>query len=201
MKNIYAVFLLAGAMLSTAPAATLTIPNGGALIGAPGDLAGWDFTIESTPVQDGAATVTPWLLISYVEFIPDPGLFPVGVFTAYLELRQNSAVVVGPDSGTGEVNSWSQPFHATLQTGLGEYRINGFQSPGDAVTGRMVVYYDAYRESPNSALFDPGTDTLEVGLSMSAPVSVTVTGDAPVPEPALPLASGLVALALRLRRR
>lgn len=201
MKNIYAVFLLAGAMLSTAPAATLTIPNAGALTGAPGDLVGWDFTIESTPVQDGAATITPWLLISYVEFIPDLGLFPVGVFTAYLTLPQNSAVVVGPDSGTGEVNPWSQTFHATLQTGLGEYLINDFQSPGDQVTGRIVVYYDAYRVSPNSALFDPGTDTLEVGLSMSAPVSVTVAGDAPVPEPALPLAAGLVALALLLRRR
>lgn len=201
MKNIYAVLLFAGAMLSTAPAATLTIPNAGALIGAPGDLVGWDFTIESTPVQDGAGTITPWLLISYVEFLPDPGFFPVGVFAPYLTLPQNSAVVVGPDSGSGEVNPWSQTFHATLQTGLGEYLINDFQSPGDQVTGRIVVYYDAYRVSPNSASFDPGTDTLEVGLSMSAPVSVTVAGDAPVPEPALPLAAGLVALVLLLRRR
>jgi hypothetical protein len=192
MKRLLLTMLIAGGAVITAPAATLTLANSGALFGAPDEIVGWSFTIESTPVQDGAQLITPWLLVTAVDFIPNAGVFPVGVFAPYLTLFPNSSTVIGPDTGAGELNPFSQTFSVALQTGIGAYHINDFQSAGDQVIGQIVVYYDSYRVSPLDPAFDPSTDTLAVGEALFADASVTV-GESVV--------SGIAGLALVLRSR
>jgi hypothetical protein len=166
--------------VGTAGAATLTLDNP-ALSGQVDATVGWGFTIESTPVMDGGNLITPWLLITHADFVPDVGLDPVGVFTAFITQLPNSNNVVGPDDGNGEVNPWSQSFDNMLMTGIGSYVINDFQSPGDEVTGEIVLTFDLYRLSPDDLLFDSTVDTIAVDQTLSAVASVTV--DAPAPEP------------------
>jgi len=165
-------------------AATLTVVPS-ALFGAPGDTVGWGFTITSPTIPNGNGTITPWVLVSNADFIPDPGQFPVGVFMPFITLPQNFQVI-GPDTGNGEADPWSQPFDNLAQTGFGAYAINSFQSPGDEVTGELVLMFDMFRRSPNDPAFDPVTDTIAVGETATANVSVTVTGGVTeAPEPAV----------------
>lgn len=186
-----------------ARAATLTLDNPD-LVGAPGDTVGWGFTLTSTPVQDGANTITPWLVVSSAAFVLDAGVFPVGVFTPFIT---SSFTVIGPDDQNGEVNPWSQPFDNAQQTGIGSDVINPFQSPGDLATGNIVLTFDEFRVSPNDSAFDPISDTIATGLTLSAPASVLVAGPgdpAPIPEPAsFSLVTGAVMIgaALVARRR
>jgi hypothetical protein len=169
---------------------TLTVMPG-ALFGAPGDTVGWSFTITSPAIQDGTHTITPWLLVSNADFIPTPGQFPVGVFMPFITLPQNFQVI-GPDTRNGEVNPWSQAFDNLAQTGFGSYTINSFQSPGDAVTGELVLMFDEFRLSPDDPKFNPVVDTIAVGQTATADVSVTVTaGAAEAPEPAVTWSCGL----------
>ncbi len=174
------IVFLAVVLPAAAGAATLSLDQS-ALSGAPDATVGWGFTITSTPVDDGGNTITPWLLITFADFVPDAGWNPVGVFTPYITQLPNSNTVIGPDDGNGEINPWSQSFDQGLMTGIGEYLINDFQSAGDEVTGTMVLDYDEYRVSPNDRSFDPDADTIATGHTMTAAASVSVTGDAPEP--------------------
>ena len=169
--------------LTPAAAATLTLSNS-ALFGLPDDIVGWGFTIEATPVQDGGGTIVPWLLISGVDYVPDPGIFPVGVFTPFLTVLPELNTVIGGMDDQGNPNPpWIEDFDNGLMTGIGSYQINDFQSPGDQTTGNIVVTYDMFSVSPDDPNFIPEDDTLATGLTMSAPTSVTVTGLTDVPEP------------------
>jgi hypothetical protein len=172
------------------------------LSGQPGGEVGWGFTITSTPVDTGDSSITPWLVITGATFSLDAGVNPVGVFTPFI---QNVFQPVGPDTGNGEVNPWSQAFlDGATQTGIGSYLINDFQSPGDFATGQIVLTYDEFTVSPNDPDFDPTLDTLATGLTMSANAEVDVTGDvSAVPEPGsawLIMAAMAVCLGWRFRR-
>ncbi|TPW18542.1 MAG: hypothetical protein FD130_178 [Halothiobacillaceae bacterium] len=73
------------------------------------------------------------------------------------------------------------------------------------MSGQIVLNYDLYAVSPNDPLFDPGTDGLSFGNTLTADASVTVkasTPPPPVPEPQslLLLAVGLLALGVVRRR-
>src|SRR5207244_687647 len=125
--------------------------------------------IQSTPIVDGAGPITPWLLITFADFVPDPGVDPVGLFTSFLTQPPESNVVIGPPAGNGEINPWTQAFHNGLLSGIGSYHINDFQVAGDRVTGTITLLYDLYRVSPNDPGFDPTADTISVGNTMSAP--------------------------------
>jgi len=207
VEALFAATLLAVA----AQAGTLTLSNGAmnstVLVGQPGDNVGWDFTWTSTPILDGTNLITPWLLVSNADFVLDSGVNPVGVFTPFITLSSNYTVV-GPGSGNGEVNPWSQSFDTTLQTGIGSYSINSFQLVGDLAIGNIVLTYDEYRVSPNDPSFNPITDTIATGLTVSAPTSVLVAnasegtgGTAPEPRPGGLLIAGAIALLAGLFRR
>ena len=137
----------------------------------PNDLVGFGGTITATPdVYDSS---TPWLVINNVHFVLDTGSYPVGVFTPILT---NNYVVIGPDTGNGEVNPYTQHFDTSQGTGIGSYQINSFQSVGDEATGNLVISYSEFDDSPNDPLFDPVNDALAGGavLTLSAPVTVIV---------------------------
>jgi len=177
-----------------AHAATLFISNNGYLEGQPGMTVGWDFTITSTPLDIGPSLVVsalfePWIIVTSADFVLDPGVFPVGVFTPLVTIP---GTPVGPDTGHGEENPWIRSFNLALQQGLASYDINPFQSPGDLATGIIVLTYDVYLHSPNEPAFDPILDTYAVGQTMSAPASVLVIGEtSAVPEPAAFQLAGL----------
>src|SRR5580765_6769430 len=100
-KSIVHAFLLIAAAGAGAQAATLTL-NNAALSGLPDATVGWGFTIESPD----------WLLVTFADFVPDPGVDPVGVFTAFITQPPNSNMVVVPGS------PWTQPFDDLLMTGI-----------------------------------------------------------------------------------
>jgi hypothetical protein len=186
-KQLLLALFLALAALFVAPAparaATLTLDNS-TLTGLQDDIVGWGFTIQSTAVPDGASSIIPWLLISSVDFVPDPGFQPVGVFNGFLTMSPEVGVVIGPAAGNGEVNPWSEPFDNDLLTGIGSYQINDFQSLGDMTIGNIVVTYDMYNLSPLDPDFKGEINTLAVDQTMSAATSVTVgAAGATVPEP------------------
>ena len=177
MRNtITLAFLLAGAAASHA--ATFLL-NPAVLSGLPDSTVGWGFTIQSTPIVDGTNTMTPWMLITFADFVPDPGSNPVGVFTAFITQLPNSNTVIGPDSGNGEINAWSQSFDPVLITGIGSYHINDFQSFGDQVTGAIEVLYDLYRVSPNDPSFNPDSDLIATNQSLNAAASITIVSPEP----------------------
>jgi hypothetical protein len=168
----------------TAAAATLTLDNPN-LLGQPGDIVGWGFTLSNSP---------DWIVISNAVFDLNLGSNSIGVFTPFIT---NNFVVIGPDDGNGELDPWMQSFDDNLQTGIGSYAINSFQSPGDSAVGNIVLTYDEFSVSPNDPSFDPTIDTVANGLTVSAPASVSVPPQASVPEPgSLLLALACAALLL-----
>ncbi len=185
---IAALFMTNGAV-----AATLTLDSN-TLYGMPGDLVGFGGTITATP--DAYDTSTPWIVIDGADFVLDMGTYPVGVFTPIIT---NNFVVVGPNTGNGEVNPYTQHFDATLGTGIGSYEINSFQSVGDQANGTLVISYSEFSVSPNDSSFDPDNDSLADGavLTLTAPVSVIV-GEAGPASNAVPEGSTFVLSALGL---
>ncbi len=169
MRNLLlltAAFLIANGATAT----TLTLDSN-TLYGMPGDLVGFGGTITATP--DAYDTSAPWIVIGGADFVLDTGTYPVGVFTPIIT---NNYVAIGPDTGNGEVNPYTQHFVASLGTGIGSYEINSFQSVGDEATGTLVISYSEFSVSPNDPSFDPITDALANGaiLTISAPVTVIV---------------------------
>lgn len=207
MKHIRLAVALAALSLFPACAATLTLPNSGALYGMPGQTVGWGFTLTSDPMTTQQGTFTPWLIVTNVDFVPMLGDTPVGVFTPYMTEWPNSTAVIGPDEGRDEGNPWTQSFNPTLRKGVGQVVINNFQQPGDSVKGGIVLLVDVFSVSPNNPAFNPITDTVEVGLQLEAKAGIRVIEPdddlpQPTPEPATigVTAAGLLGLALNRRR-
>lgn len=186
------VLLVAGAAaVRGARAATLNL-DPSALVSLPGQTSGWGFTITSAPIDYDGSTITPWLLITGEEYELNNGDYPVGVFMPFITLPSNY-MVIGPSTGNGEQNPWSQAFDNGLETGAGSYTINTFEPLGASDAGQIVLTYDEYSVSPNSPAFDPYTDTIATGLEVSAATSVLV--GTPEPAPAAMLLVGCALLA------
>jgi hypothetical protein len=204
MPKIHCAALLIVLFLAATGAhgASLILNDGvfdtGDLFGLPGDTVGWGFSLLSTPILDGSTTIPVWLVVSNVDFVPDAGVFPVGVFTPFMT---NTFTVIGPDDGNGEVNPWTQAFDPINQTGVGSYIINSFQNIGDTVTGNIVVTFDEYSTSPLDPAFDPTLDLVQSSLTVSAEASVTVGQAAPEPATWLFSLTGMLLLAGHLRRK
>ena len=201
-RNSLLVLLLAFAA-TPASSAVLTIVETGQVV-HPGETIGWSFTIESDPIVDPVlGLITPWLMVTSADLVLDPSIPPPGIFTAFITQLPNSNTVIGPDTGNGEVNPWSQTFNLTLMTGIGSYTANDPVDFGKYI-GEIQLTFDVYRVSPNSPNFDPTTDTIEVRQILSQQVSLRVDPwpSAEVPEPGegLLVASTLGGL-LALRRR
>ena len=175
MRNLLLTIIIVLAMANVAAAATLTLDSN-TLYGMPGDTVGFGGTITATP--DAYDTSTPFLVLNEVQFVLDLGTFPVGVFDPIIT---SNYVVIGPDSGNGEVNPYTQHFDLSQGTGIGSYQINTFQSVGDTATGNLVISYSEFNVSPNDPSFDPINDALAGGalLTLSTPVTVTVGAPSP----------------------
>lgn len=202
LRHSLLALLLAIAGTTAAHGALLTITEATQVV-HPGETIGWSFTIESDPVADPVlGLITPWLMITSADFVLDPSIPPPGIFTAFITQLPNSNTVIGPDTGNGEVNPWSQTFNLTLMTGIGSYNINDPVDFGKYF-GSIQLTFDEYRYSPNGPGFDPSTDTIDVGQIVTMPVSIRIdpvtTSDVPEPGTLL-LAGGLLGLLVARRR-
>ncbi|AUB82579.1 PEP-CTERM sorting domain-containing protein [Candidatus Thiodictyon syntrophicum] len=174
----FAGLALALTMLS-APAAQASIltpdPANGALVGAPGTIVGWGFSLHNDDPLN-------YLLVSSATFQTDSAAS--GTFSDFLGLQ---SLEVAP------LTTVVQAFDLGNQLGIGSYAIPSFASSGTVVSGRLLLTFDLYSRSIDAADFDPDTDLVSSGNVIAA--------DAAVPEPATLLLLGLGAFAIPRRRR
>ena len=187
--------MLGPAMAHAGPVLTLS-PLSGALLGLPGSVAGWGFTITNPDpnylLVTSASFCTTQVVggITFCNQFASPSL---GTFTDYI--AQFNFIVAGP---APESPSVSQAFNQNLLTGIGSFAINPGAVPSASFTGRILLTYDLYSRSPNDPLFDPGADLLSNGSTLTAAASVTAS---PEPSAFLVVAAGLAGLRWRRRNR
>ena len=163
---------------SAARATTLALdPVGGGVSGTPGTVVGWGFVLFNS---------TDYVLVSQSEFVSATN---VGTYTDFIS--SNQSFVVGPSP---ESDTWSQSFDATSGTGVGMFLIDPALTGPAHADGVILLTYDLYSVSPNSPDFNPDTDLISSGNSLSASASIDVL--APVPEPALGFRVALVCLGI-----
>ena len=172
-KQIVPTLALLGALVCAQAQAAVILqldPPDGAVSGTPGATVGWGFSLSSD---------TDFLVVSGASFTA-PAVF--GSFTDYISA---SFFVVGPPP---ENSPLSQAFDPALMTGIGAFTLDPGAVAGRVGRGQIVLTYDLFSVSPNDINFDPDTDTLSTGNTVSADASVAV-----VPEPAslLLFATGL----------
>lgn len=175
MKPVPAIFVALLCMLAlggmaqadTIPALTLN-PADGAIVGLAGSTVGWGFTLVNNGSNFAVVTSSDFC----VGVVTSPCGNSLGTYTDFIAAQ---FFVVGPSP---ETSSFTQAFDNNSQTGVGSFLLN-LNATGSAF-GQIVLTYDLFTVSPNSASFDPGLDTLSVGNYLTTPASVTV---APVPEP------------------
>lgn len=177
-----------GAKADSLPTLALD-PTNGALTGSAGTTVGWGFTFTNNGDN--------YAVISGSDFCTGALTSPCSnSFGTYTDLAGAQFLVVAP--GT----SFSQAFNDLLQTGMGSFLINPAST--GSILGNIVMTYDLYSTDPNSANFNPDTDSVSFGNYLKASASVAVGTTVPTPEPAtfLLLMSGLaVGLAGRKRLR
>ena len=189
---VIGLFLLAGcASMAFGDTVTLTlIPANGMISGRPGQTVGWGFTLTND---------TDYLLVTAADFCSDVNCFnhpSDGSFTDFI--AQFNFIVVGPPP---EKSTVSQPFNASLLTGVGSFLVSPSATPGELIAGLIVLTYDLYSVSPNDPNFNPNIDTISTGNLISTDAEVKVST---IPEPGtlLLLLSGLgLSWLARLRRR
>ncbi len=160
-------------------------PPGGALVGAPGDIVGWGFTLTNDAATD-------WLFVTASDFVPGPGWW------TYTDYVVSNTVLLGPQA------TLTQSFKAASGTdtgsGIGSFLIDALANPGDTITGLLRLTYDGFDADPlagtaKQILFGETVDT-------AAAVTVRAPAQAPEPSAAALLALGLGGVAaLRGRNR
>lgn len=167
--------------------ATLVInaldPPGGALIGAPGDLLGWGFTLTNDAATD-------WLFVTASDFVPGPGWW------TYTDYVGSNTVLLGPQA------TLTQSFKAASGTdtgsGIGSFLIDALANPGDTIAGLLRLTYDGFDANP---LAGAANQTLfSVTVDSAAAVTVQAPAQAPEPSAAALLALGLGGVAAVRRR-
>ena len=113
-----------------------------------------------------------FLVADQVVFLPDGAALP---FTDFLTPKFN---VIG-----GGIQTWTQDFDASLQTGVGSFNIPGTANPGDLFGGELRLYYDLFSVDPSDPDFDPGTDQISSGTFIPIEVQIEVSAQQ-TPEPA-----------------
>jgi uncharacterized protein (TIGR03382 family) len=146
------------------------LPPGASIGGEPGQTVQWNFSVTND---------VDFILVTEVDYLT---LDPIGTFT---DLFSPSAPVLGP-------SDWA--------VGAGQYLIDPLVPTGYTSTGSLEATYELYSVSPNDPDFNPYTDTLASGLTISRDASVTAT-----PEPSTMwmawAGAGLAALEVRRRIR
>jgi len=142
---------------------TFTLSNSGVISGQPGSTTGWGFTLTNT---------LNYVVIAASEF----DITQNAGDGSYTDIIGPNFIVVG--TGAYASTPISQAFDASVPTGVGSFAILPSAAKGDVVLGTIMLTYDVYSVSPNDPSFDPFTDTLALGLQISANAQVNV-----VPEP------------------
>ncbi len=176
--------LFAGADVGSATPVLALDPGDGALSGAPGAVVGWGFTLSNN---------SNYLVVTNAAYL---SATPIGTFEDYISPQ---FVVVGP----GATLIWSQPFDNNAKTGIGRYQIDASAAAGANSTGLVQVTYDLYAVDPNDSAFNPDTDLLASGNTLSVDASVSAT-EVVIPEPGssvLVVAGALAAGAARWATR
>ncbi len=190
MKRITLALLIAGALAACAQAAALSLtllPDSGTVMGKPGTVVGWGFTIAYSGSAD-------WVELTGSDFT---GSTVYGSYVDYLSLANAPLYVAGPAPESSTISqSWDPS--SSPQLGLGEFDINATALPGALIAGSLEVSYDVFSQDPNDPNFDPGTFVASGTVSASADVDV-----APEPAPLLTMGTAmLLSLAFDgLRRR
>jgi len=163
-NHILATLFLAALFTGRSHAAAITLqldPSNGALIGQAGETVGWGFTLSNSGLG--------FLLVTDTSFEPTP-LSAFGFYTDLLTPQITAGpnfLVIGP---APETPSLTESFNAALQTGIGEFTLA--PTAAGQVTGRLVVHYSLFSESPNDPGFDPDLDTVLAEGRVSAPASI-----------------------------
>ena len=167
------LFLLSSVVARADGTPTFTLnPASGAISGAAGSTIGWGFTLTNT---------TDFLVVSSSDFcvgvITSPCTNSLGSYTDFIGPQFQ---VVGPSP---ESTSFVESSNLLAQTGVGSFTISAGALPGASVSGEIVVTYDLFSIDPNAPSFDPTLDTISTGDMLTADASVSVAGQAALPEP------------------
>ena len=164
-------------------------PAAGSLAGNPGSTIGWGFSLTNA---------TSDFLVVANSFFCEGGQTPASSTCSprlgvYSDIVAGNATVVDPGSMV------TQAFDAHGSSGLGSYTIWSSAAKGQIDSGSISVVYDLFNADPftQSATQIGGDQIVSTVAQVSVGTSVTS-----VPEPALPLLSGLIGLGvLTIRRR
>jgi len=181
MKRLHLLGVAAATLLSTAAQAAVLTLSSPVLAAAPGQTAGWGFTL----LNDDTAN---YLLVTGTEF----SLAPLSAFGSYLDLLASrpSFVVLAP------LASLSESYDASVGSGIGQFSFA--DSATGQTDGHIDLHYALFSVDPNSATFDPDLHAVNLDATVSAVASAQA-----VPEPstwALFCAAGLLALVRRRLR-
>lgn len=174
--NLITLSLLITGVAQLGAAPVLTLPGGGNLYGAPGEQAGWGFTLTND-----ADFLVPTSAVFCESSYGGNCTQVSGVFSDFIASFQ--FLVIGPGQ------TLTQTFDAGALTGLGAFQIHPAATPGTIESGVIYVTYDRYDCDLNDARCGNPIQTAFSEL-ISAPAAVYVT-EGEVPEPAAFALAGL----------
>ena len=175
VKSILSVYLFATAL--TAAPLLSPQPLNQVISGTPGATVGWGLTVDPDPNE--------W--VTFIGSIVLSETDPAGSYMDYVGgLGGPAGFYLPPDNGT-----WTVPFHALTQQGLGAYAIDALAAPNMTSDLVVRVLYERYTDDPNICLdCFAGIGEIDVNLS------VQVVQPAAVPEPSTLLAVAACGLML-----
>src|SRR5947207_643897 len=148
------------------PVLTLS-PATGAVNGPPAAVVGWGFMLSNPDPNYVLVTEAQFCTIvaGFCDQFPPSSL---GVFTDFIG---PNFIVVGPSPEPGSV---TQTFGAAQRFGIGSFAISPSAAPS-SFSGKILLTYDLYSRSPNDPTFNPDTDAISFGNTLTANASVTAT--------------------------
>jgi hypothetical protein len=154
---LLAAVLLPGAVQAADPVLVLDRPDG-RVYGRPGQTVSWSFRLRN------AAT---YLFVTNVAFVPDSSL---GAFTDDISPHN---LILGP------------PPHMASLHGAASFRIDP-AAPLQSVVGQLVITYNLYSRSISDPAFNPDTDLIVQGASVSATARLDIVNAPVSPTPPQP---------------
>ena len=151
---LLAAVLLPGALQAAGPVLVLDRPDS-RVYGRPGQTVSWGFRLR---------TDATYLFVTSVAFVPDSSL---GAFTDDISPHN---LILGP------------PPHMASLHGAASFHIDP-AAPVQSVVGQLVITYNLYSRSISDPAFNPDTDLIQQGASVSASVRVEIVSGPVGPTP------------------